>query len=458
LNAGAFVRARRDELFDDGDKRRIGLLSRLLERLPHLFLPVIALSVLASTLTPTSAFARELVVAGKTYELADSLGHGYRGEVFSITGQPLVAKIAHADSVSRTKLTEEVAATKIWETAAAGKHFRVSRVIAFEEKTGVALKELVRGDTFATFLIRHQLAEVMKDGVTVRRLPPKTSTSLAALKVVGQAIEEILKAQREGAAPAISLSPNNIMISYVDELKSIVSGVHLVDLGPSTDKLEIFNALQTMDDYVTFSVGRMTGYIAEGLADVGTVSFAQAQAAEDSLTGRTLTGEKLKIYGLTGPVLETLRSSLRLALRDNALELYFYGSRVMPRTEVIKRDAVARAKWPVHDDGVRKDSIRISGITRHSDLDVLVVTRRAFASQAEQDLVRHAAENAVRNSIRSMPISLYISESLPSFLSERGMKASRHQIVGAASINNGALETGTCHMLFSTSPENKVPR
>jgi hypothetical protein len=49
------------------------------------------------------------------------------------------------------------------------------------------------------------------------------------------------------------------------------------------------------------------------------------------------------------------------------------------------------------DDGVAKDSIRISGVTRLSDLDVLIISKKKFMTQAEEDQVRRALQPTFRS-------------------------------------------------------------
>jgi hypothetical protein len=392
------------------------------------------------------------------YDLGTPLGHGYRGAVFKIQDQPLVAKISHNDPLSREKLLEEVKATYSWERASAGQGFRVARIVSYSDNEGVAIKEFINGETVAAFLIRQDVFEVNKDGSGLRALPITSQKTQVALNKVGAAIEKMLRLQREGSVPAVSLSPNNIMVTYDDEFQTRVKDVILVDLGPSASKSTEFLPIKTMADYLSYSLQRMNGYLKEGLADIHSVTFAEAQKDSRSLMGRTQKGDDLRVYGLTDEILVYVTNEIRQTLDDPQAKLYFYGSRVMPRTEVIKRDDEARKRWDLFDDGVNKESIRTSGITRLSDLDVLIVTQKRFTDLETQNQIRRSLQSKLRENVRTMPLSLYIADSFERFVELRGFKVSLHQFVAETDLQRPrsnvqplfrAPHARSCSALFS---------
>lgn len=161
------------------------------------------------------------------------------------------------------------------------------------------------------------------------------------------------------------LEPEFIKICYKDSNKKHINKINLLKESSLREELSALN-------YLLYALPHIQKEIHENRTNIQYVNFQEAQASH-FLLSKTLKGELVRIYGIDLETHQEFLEFINKSLSENRLtaqNVFYYGSRVMPRTEVLKRDAGCLIC--IQDDGVEKSAVRVGGLTNISDLEIFV--------------------------------------------------------------------------------------
>ena len=199
-------------------------------------------------------------------------------------------------------------------------------------------------------------------------------------------------------------SPLKSFVEYVDQCKNRIASV----FSPAECPDKNYKNVSCSNDYIKASLPEIretmnTGYKPTSMA------FDETQT-KPYLLRQTLAHEEVRLCGIDEHVQSLILTHLFDHLRSrelSVLHLYYFGSRVMPRSEVIKRDPAVAATMPINDDGVIKNAVRIKGLTHISDLEVMVlVTATQDKSECDLKKVSYDFKRSFSRVFRDFPVSV----------------------------------------------------
>lgn len=172
---------------------------------------------------------------------------------------------------------------------------------------------------------------------------------------------------------------------------------------------DLYKSATSVRNYIELSIGEIQEALSEGYRE-SSLAFEQTQQRKDFIERITLTNEAVRVCGITKDIEQHVVEKLKTYLAENGmtpLEMFFFGSRVMPRTELIVRDPLLDGVLPVAGRGVMKNTVRISGLTRISDLEIMLIfsseqTLEFYALKAIGKRFRRYLEQ----SFRDFPVSV----------------------------------------------------
>ncbi|MBX2986869.1 MAG: hypothetical protein KF802_03140 [Bdellovibrionaceae bacterium] len=330
-------------------------------------------------LQQSPASSAHLEINGRDFRLKlPALGEGARGVVYAIEGTDEVLKLPKGTPRDFLVLAEEADGAARWDKAR-----RDSRATyqvlehRFTHPAGFySVKKRVEGETLAEFFFRYRVYSL--DGQSgeaiISRLAKDVLTHDARVRQVMKATMEMIRAIQQDPSIGLSLSPHNIMVSYADDSRSQVKAVTLIDVGLGPRAGRRYRDFTHEMQYLEEGLSSVNMDMRLGRDHLKKRTFHQVQEDRRQLKGVNVAGRELRVAGLTsevhtllmGTIAEVLRRRPGLSLRGG----FFYGSRVMPRSEV---NAQSGTQMPVADDGVQKNSVREGGLTTISDLETLVL-------------------------------------------------------------------------------------
>lgn len=226
------------------------------------------------------------------------------------------------------------------------------------------LEKKSRSESLAEFLFRARVFKLSRDGKKV----------LIDEEWVDNNREELLSLWENWLLMKPLTSPLNLSITYRDDNMTQIDEVR--SIAPVARGDELLQDLDSMMAYLKMSLPQIQSELNRG-HQPKTKSFQECQEPY-SMRRATMAGEELTICEMTKEIETMLMSHLLYTLEnyDASLEsVLYFGSRVMPRSELIKRQPILKKTLPIHDDGVIKNSVRVGGLTSISDLEIAVLIR-----------------------------------------------------------------------------------
>lgn len=199
-------------------------------------------------------------------------------------------------------------------------------------------------------------------------------------------------------------SPLKSFVEYVDQCKNRIAAVFTANEA----KDGCYQNVSCSNDYIKASLTEICQTISNGYKPTS-MAFDETQT-KPYLVRQTLAHEEVRLCGIDEHIQSLILTHLfdHLRSRDlSVLHLYYFGSRVMPRSEVVKRDESVAATMPINDDGVIKNAVRIKGMTHISDLEVMVlVTATNDKSECDLKKVSYDFKRAFSRVFRDFPVSV----------------------------------------------------
>jgi|GEM_PF-6038423 len=215
-------------------------------------------------------------------------------------------------------------------------------------------------ETFAEYMFRYKILSAKDNAIQVRE--PEFISNLLDLErlwndMKSQGIQSPLRARVCYASP-YRVAPFRIVKDMVVEKSD-----------------DLYKDATSVRDYIDRSIHEIRQTLSNGYR-APSLTFEQTQTRKDLVERLTLKNERVRICGVTKDIEQHILERLNAYLSQNGLTpqiTFFFGSRVMPRTEVIARDPLMEGVMPIADDGVMKNSVRISGLTTVSDLEIMII-------------------------------------------------------------------------------------
>lgn len=338
--------------------------------------------------SPTGKFP---LLAGGQRVTAQSrpLGEGDLGVVYALEGTHRVIKIPKGGSiVGASKLAREAESGEFWEKQASATGLFTTPKTHAGDKLGLfAIRERYEGESVTDYLIRHGVLRIEDDGKKV--VYGKSLAEIQAdpdLGRIWKVLSEMLAIMKRNPGYYLSISPNNIYVSYKDpRTKTEISEVSLIDVGLGNGAVDKYAGVHTLREYLDLAINRLEKYLGRNYNPTRSVSFSEAQKSTEFIKARTVAGTRQTIYGLTPDLHAEIQKALREALRPfgavgiegiymgNAEGLYV-GSRVMPLGELARSRPEEAREFNAHQGGAfDQDKIRVGGITRISDLEAVAL-------------------------------------------------------------------------------------
>lgn len=256
-------------------------------------------------------------------------------------------------------------------------------------------KEAQTKETMAEFLLRRHVLLVDYQAGTVALSPylATYNTTASIFKELWEHIESC------GALT----SPLEMKVFYAD---SDMNRIRTVTCGKSIWSASLYRDLA---EYLHASRACLEHSISFMAGNIKTVGFQEAQQS-DFLGKQTVMGEYVRVYGLT-PALETMIvGKIRAFAKQHHLhiqKLFYYGSRVMPRSEVVKRDPALNGRLPIIEHGNSKSVIRVGGYANVSDLEIaLVVNENKHVKQHAKEW-KQELKQEIQEQFAQFPVSIH---------------------------------------------------
>lgn len=189
------------------------------------------------------------------------------------------------------------------------------------------------------------------------------------------------------------------------------AAVNIIDIiRLSNQKDEYYSDTKNMEDYLLKATKEASMLLNMGDHTIS-IKFDQVQKLKLPQT-ITLTGEKVRVCGVTDTVKDLIMNTVFNVLEMYQLEpitFFYFGSRVMPRSELIKHSPSLSDIMPIYDNGVSKDSVRIGGLTKISDLELLAFVKSKEKLSAKQlKIINQDFKTKVARKFMQFPVSLKI--------------------------------------------------
>lgn len=201
------------------------------------------------------------------------------------------------------------------------------------------------------------------------------------------------------------MSPFKTLVTYADRYKTRVESAACDE---SQACGTAYEGASCSKAYIKASIPEIDHTLKDGYEPVS-LKFADVQS-RPFVEKITLAGEAVRLCGIDQDVESLILDHLFRHVRANGLSplhLYYFGSRVMPRSEVIQRDQERAKTMPISDDGVMKNAVRIQGMTLISDLEMMVlVSAQTEYSAQELKQVASRFKKDFAKFFRDFPVSV----------------------------------------------------
>ena len=201
-------------------------------------------------------------------------------------------------------------------------------------------------------------------------------------------------------------SPLKTFIHYVDGYKTHIASVFQEPL--VAGKEDAYRDVSSTNEYIAKAIPEIDETLSHGYKPT-TLNFEEVQKLP-FIKRTTLAGEEVRLCGIDQEVENLILENLDKHLASHGLvklHSYYFGSRVMPRSEVVKRDPSMASSLPINDDGLVKNAVRIKGLTHISDLEMLVIVSSPM-ERSSRDVKKVASEfkKNFAKDFRDFPISV----------------------------------------------------
>jgi hypothetical protein len=213
-------------------------------------------------------------------------------------------------------------------------------------------------ETLADYLFRYNILErnLQTDNITINNQAASENN-----RDLSRIVKEITEHKL--------YSPLLVNVCYQDHCKTQLAAIKYPDCQSSHVPCE---APLTTHRYLNYAASEITDKL-ENEYRPTVLKFEEAQQ-DCFMKRKTLAGEEIHVCGVTREFENLIVSNVVDELENhqmNIIKIYFFGSRVMPRSEVLRRDPSLVGNLPILDDGVVKNAVRIKGPTKISDLEIL---------------------------------------------------------------------------------------
>ena len=202
----------------------------------------------------------------QTYKfLAKPIGRGERGTVYPLVGLHQVIKIPKADPKSIRILQEEKASSDFWykQSQNPNINFSVPKKL-IEHPLGLfSIMERVDGLTLTDVLIRFKVMLIAKDlkSVSLNSQEHLSHKQRVSLDKIEQAIMDLVRVFRQSPQFKLSISPNNILITFSDKGMTQVDKVYLIDFGLDSGYHTNYSNMESFEHYLLTARRKIEGYL-----------------------------------------------------------------------------------------------------------------------------------------------------------------------------------------------------
>ena len=207
-----------------------------------------------------------LKYGGETYIFnATPLGVGERGVVYPLFNKKYVIKIPKNDLKSMRILQEEKASSDFWYEISQNSHinFSVPKKVKEHPLGFFSIMERIDGQTLTDVLIRFNIVRIDKQQKTAS-IPPRVEShrTQTSMNKIAQAIMDLVRTFQKNPEFSLSISPNNILVTFSDEKMEQVNKVYLIDFGLDSGYHTNYGNTKDFEDYLDIARLKIQGYLA----------------------------------------------------------------------------------------------------------------------------------------------------------------------------------------------------
>jgi hypothetical protein len=224
-----------------------------------------------------------LTIDGQEFRVQlPALGEGDRGTVYALVDRDQVIKIPKSGLISIFTLMNEQKGYEFWFSQSLKKEssFSVPHREFLHPLGAYSIIARDYGEPLTKTLLRFGIIQV--DKTTGKALiNPLAFAKLGAsnYQKIEKAILSIKKIIAQNPKYALSYSPNNLHVQFVNADKTIVSDVVLIDVGLGNKNSSKFDAIIDFKSYVEFSLSRIEKYYRLGYLNLAEIAEESAKLA-----------------------------------------------------------------------------------------------------------------------------------------------------------------------------------
>jgi hypothetical protein len=224
-------------------------------------------------------------------------------------------------------------------------------------------------ESVAEYLVRQGIVEV-------KTIPPgdyfvrASAAELNGDETLNRLWRAVTDLHRLPGFAGAEISPLDLLVTYADETLTRVKEFSL-DPGRTfafrPAGAEYAGAAAMVENFAA----QISGLVRAGFNPQAAVSFADVQREKSFILRQSEAGRKIRIAGVQSPLEKLIAATAEKAFAELGYKLvkaYFWGSRVMPRTEVARLDR--RFVQPLAVGGEPISRVRSGGFTKASDLEL----------------------------------------------------------------------------------------
>ena len=253
---------------------------------------------------------------------------------------------------------------------------------AMAEQAGAPMVSTVHSETMGEFLLRHwYLHADIRSGTVKTRMPEAVYRQLKAkpgnFRIAEQRFQELVARVKDRGLSMANLRPDNVLVTYDDKhharVRSFRLRTRLAD--QSEDQLEYADLRQYALSFGPFIVKLAQSPVWQ--QRIQRQKFDAIYRNRGFVYAHTLGPNRVRLAGVTPQIYYRLLANIFSFAHSHKLlieDILIFGSRVCTRAEAVRLQPSILEHSPrfLKDDGVVKDSIRVSGMTSISDLQLRI--------------------------------------------------------------------------------------
>lgn len=344
---------------------------------------------------------------------------------------------------SMTELSLEESSQSALQTFTGGQSLRhidgelLKRAISFEVRPGkpVGPRQVLRQrqglEPLYHYLLRHLIVKFDKQD-TSRVVPDQISQYPVSDENLIKVLEAWNEMARFSNRHNLETSIFSLFVSYKDPTKVVVDKV-VVEPGPTFFKGPN-SPVSGVEELVEILASQMSSALKLPQYPLLVTDYNDAQDDETNILRHNVLGEPLRVVGINQEFEDFLLDVVKTELNSLGYQLdyaWFYGSRVLPRTLAVERFGpqikALGLELPTKTGHISLDSVREGGLTKLSDIEVLLMTSPlqgvSIDRRIPEDKVMPLVRSALNQSTRQFHIGLKVintpkpvSDSLQAFL------------------------------------------